>query len=62
MTNYEQKLFELENANAEIDTFEGADDCLVIQEFINAYVFNEFIYTAQGEFIEKHIIQAYPQP
>jgi hypothetical protein len=45
MTDYEQKLFELKNSNAEIDTFESADDCLVIQHFINSYFCIEFIYS-----------------
>lgn len=60
MTDYEQKLFKLEKLNAEVDTYESVDGYLVIQWFINDYVFNEYIYTKQGKFIEKHTIHVYP--
>lgn len=62
MTDYEKKLFDLKNVNAEVDAFESADNHLVIQHFINDYVLIEFIYTMQGNFIEKHEISAYPTP
>lgn len=62
MTDYEKKLFELKNLNADIDTFESADNSLVIQYFINSYICTEFIYSLEGKFLEQHEINAYPQP
>lgn len=62
MTDYEQKLFELKNANAEVDTFESADNYLVIQLFINSYFYIEFIYSQDGIFLKQHEINAYPTP
>lgn len=61
MTDYEKKLIELKNTNAEIDTYMGVDDSLVIQYFINDYVFTEFVYTENGDFVEEYTINCYPK-
>ena len=62
MTSYKKKLAKLSESKFEFDTFESSDDSLVIQQFLNAYTFIEFVFSKQGELISENTIDCYPTP
>ena len=49
----EERIAEAKRNNWDWETYESADDCIVLQVWPNAMVMMEYVYTQEGDFVEE---------